>query len=92
MDIHEALEKAKSIEHQLFIKYSLVKYPTEDEVLSWSILTQNYINEGLNKDDAGRKAANETFDVDLRIRRKSQADTIEALLEKVKKKVDNENE
>lgn len=92
MDIYEALEKAKSIEHQLFIKYSLVKHPTESEVFSWSILAEQYISEGLNKDDAGRKAANETFEVDLRICRKSQADTIEALLEKVKKKVDSENE
>ncbi|MCG9559868.1 hypothetical protein [Vibrio kanaloae] len=92
MNIQDIMKQASSVEHQLFIKYSLVKHPSKEEITSWLERTEYYLKQGLSKDEAGRKAASEAFEVDLNIIRKSQADTIEALLEKAKKKVDDDNE
>ncbi|EMK3321293.1 hypothetical protein V8049_004258 [Vibrio vulnificus] len=88
MNIKELLEQANSLEHQLFIKYSLVKHPTELEIINWFELTNQYVSDGAEPDQAAKKAALKCFDVDPHIIRKSQTDTIEALLLLAKKKVE----
>ena len=88
MNIKELLEQANSLEHQLFIKYSLVKHPTESEIIDWFELTNQYVSDGAEPDQAAKKAALKCFDVDPQMIKKSQTDTIEALLLLAKKKVE----
>lgn len=92
MDIHELIKQANRIETQLFIKYRLVKHPTNDQVIAWYQATTAYIDNGFNIEEAAQKAANDIFEIDARIVRKSQTDTIEALLALAKKRVVEEND
>ncbi|PSV97856.1 hypothetical protein [Photobacterium iliopiscarium] len=91
MDINKIIEHAQSLEHQLYIKYKLVEQPNKEDIVKWYRLTNLYIAKGLPPEDASRKAAWETFEIDINILRKSQTDTIEALLLKAQKSVE-ENE
>lgn len=70
----------------LRIKYKLSQVPTETEALRWATLTEQYVNEGMDVDEAGRRAADELFEVVPNLVLKAEADTIEALLEQAKKK------
>lgn len=89
MEIRDLLEQEISLEHQLYIKYSLVKHPTESEIVKWLYLTNQYISDGIDPDKAAREAALDCFEVDPHIIRKSQTDTIEALLLLAKKKIED---
>ncbi|HHQ4622620.1 hypothetical protein [Aeromonas veronii] len=91
MDINELMKQARSLEHQLFIKYRLDEHPTKDEISKWYGKTNDYIVSGLDIENAGKLAALDCFKVNESIVRKSQVDTIEALLAMVKKMVDEDD-
>lgn len=91
MDIHEVIKICSTLEHKIFIKYSLVEMPNQMEVNNWLNLTEKYINESMSEAEAGQLAADESFVIDKTILRRSQADTIEALLEMARKKVKEES-
>ncbi|HFG2162366.1 MULTISPECIES: hypothetical protein [Vibrio] len=88
MNIDDLLEKVKSLEHRLFIKYSLVQHPTEAQIAKWYELTNQFISDGVEPEQAAKKAAFDSFEVDPSMIRKTQADTIEALLLMARKKVE----
>lgn len=91
MDINELMKQARSLEHQLFIKYRLDVHPTKDEIRKWYCKTNDYIVSGLDIENAGKLAALDCFKVNENIVRKSQVDTIEALLAMARKKVDEDD-
>ncbi|HIF9082532.1 TPA: hypothetical protein ACX6NP_003444 [Photobacterium damselae] len=91
MDINKILEQSMSLEHQIFIKYGLVSHPTEEDIAKWYYRTQANIADGMDPEQASRKAAFDVYDIDPRILRKSQADTIEALLLRAKQLVERES-
>lgn len=91
MDINELMKQARSLEHQLFIKYRLDVHPTEDEIRKWHCKTNDYVLSGLDVENAGKLAALDCFKVNENIVRKSQVDTIEALLAMARKKVDEDD-
>ncbi|HHQ4580169.1 TPA: hypothetical protein ACSP17_002394 [Aeromonas hydrophila] len=85
------MKQARSLEHQLFIKYRLEVHPAKDEITKWHDKTNDYIVAGLDMENAGKRAALDCFKVNENIVRKSQTDTIEALLAMVKKMVDEDD-
>ena len=91
MHINELINQASSLEHQLFIKYRLEIHPTKDEIYNWYCKTNSYIESGLDMENAARRAALDCFRVNHNIVRKSQVDTIEALLAMARKKVDEDD-
>lgn len=67
----------------LKIKYGLGHDPSPERVSEWARLTRQYINRGMSGEAAGRAAAKDLFrDFDTRLY-KSEADTIEMLLQQV---------
>ncbi|WP_213865652.1 hypothetical protein, partial [Vibrio crassostreae] len=90
VNIQELIDRANNLEHQLYIKYSLVTHPQVSDIQNWVKRTEAYMSDGDSLEAASCKAALEAFEVDPRIIRKSQTDTIEALLAMAKAKVDEE--
>lgn len=69
---------------RLRIKYKLRTAPSDAEAAEWAALAQQYIDRGGDPEDAGRRAADELFEIVPDLMLKSQADTIEALLDRAK--------
>ncbi|MFD1787581.1 hypothetical protein ACFSC3_08355 [Sphingomonas floccifaciens] len=70
----------------LRIKYRLRQVPTEEEAHRWAALADSYAREGLDPEEAGRRAADELFEIVPNLVLKAEADTIEALLAQARKK------
>lgn len=70
----------------LRIKYKLSEIPTDEQAFAWAALVEKYERQGLDAEEAGYKAADTLFEIDPNLILKSEADTIEALLEQAKKK------
>lgn len=91
MNINELINQSRTLEHQLFIKYRLEVHPTKDEIQDWYCKTNSYIKSGLDMENAARRAALNCFRVNPSIVRKSQVDTIEALLAMARKRADEDD-
>ncbi len=70
----------------LRIKYKLRQVPIEEEAHRWAALADRYAREGLEPEEAGRRAADELFEIVPNLVLKAEADTIEALLAQARKK------
>lgn len=70
----------------LRIKYKLRTAPNDVEADAWAAAAERYIAQGIEPEEAGRRAADELFEIVPNLMLKSQADTIEALLERAKRK------
>jgi hypothetical protein len=70
----------------LRIKYKLRQVPTKEEAHRWAALADSYAREGLDPEEAGRRAADELFEIVPNLVLKAEADTIEALLAQARKK------
>jgi len=68
------------------IKYGLPREPSDHQVTFWRVRYLGYKVQGLAPEEAGHKAASETFDGYGTVKYASQADTIEALLDDIGKK------
>lgn len=71
---------------RLLIKYKLRTAPSEAAAAEWAASAQRYIDRGVEPEEAGRRAADELFEIVPDLMLKSQADTIEALLDRAKAK------
>jgi len=71
-------------------KYKTTQRPTKQQILHFKMLVNQYIREGDNAEKAGQKAARKSFQIDETILRKSQGDTIEALLHLIESESRNE--
>lgn len=76
----------RDIGASLRIKYKLRDIPTEEESARWAALTEQFRKEGDSLEAAGRRAADDLFEIVPNLILKAEADTIEALLEQAKKK------
>jgi hypothetical protein len=70
----------------LRIKYKLEEVPTEAQASEWVAIVERLIREGMDPEEAGRRAADQLFVIVPNLILKAEADTIEALLEQAKKK------
>lgn len=70
----------------LRIKYKLRDVPSEEQAAGWAELTEQLVREGVDPDEAGQRAADQLFNTVPNLVLKAEADTIEALLEKAKRK------
>ena len=52
---------SQNVAHRLMIKYGLPGHPTETEISTWRIRTNQLIALGTAKESAGRAAAKEIF-------------------------------
>ncbi len=76
-----------NLSSRLMIKFGLPPgHPTNEEVIRWLEKVMFYINNGFQVEEAGHKAAQETFYGYRTYRYSSQADSIETLLMEAKKK------
>lgn len=66
--------------HRLRIKYGLTEYPSDEEITRWLATTRDYIQNGMDAETAGRRAALDSFGELDAIILLSEADTIQALL------------
>lgn len=71
---------------KLRIKYKLRSPPSDVEALRWAILVEELVGQGEIPEVAGAKAAEQLFEVVDGLVLKSEADTLEALLEQAKRK------
>ena len=78
--------KYQEAAHKLLIKYGLERDPSDFEVTIWSLRVTIRKLKGSDADTAGREAAIETFKDFGTIKYASQADTIESLLEEIRRK------
>lgn len=78
--------KYKEAAHKLLIKYGLENEPSDLAVTLWSVRVTIRTRRGEDADTAGRAAAIETFKDFGTIKYASQADTIESLLEEIRRK------
>ena len=76
----------KNLADSLRVKYGLRDNPTDSQINKWTEVTQKYINQGYSSEEAGRKAASETFYDFGKYIYKGEADTIYTLLQEAKKK------
>ena len=65
---------------RLALKYKTISTPNTAQILHFKMLTNQYRREGHSLEQAGQKAAEKAFRIDEQIIRKSQGDTLEALL------------
>ncbi len=70
----------------LRIKYKLKEVPTEAQGAEWADLVERLVRDGVDAEEAGRRAADQLFEVVPNLILKAEADTIEALLEEARKK------
>lgn len=74
------------IGRQLKIKYGLGADPSALNQARWADLVQQLINQGIQREEAGKRAARQLFpDFQTRVYA-GEADTLEALLEAAKRK------
>lgn len=71
---------------KLRIKYKLRIAPSDDEAAEWAFLVEHLRQQGLDDEEAGRRAASMLFEIVDNLVLKAEADTIESLLEQAKKK------
>ena len=71
---------------RLRIKYKLRTVPTEEEARAWAALVEHYRGEGVEAEEAGRKAAGLLFEIVDNLVLKAEADTIESLLDQARRK------
>lgn len=76
----------RDIEVSLRIKYKLPQVPDELEAARWTDRTEELIRQGIHPEEAGSQAASEIFPGCGTYLLKAEADTIEALLERARKK------
>lgn len=77
---------AEGFGHELRIKYGLMADPCDAAIAAWAARVQELETEGIDAEQAGRRAALEMFGELDRIAYFSQADTIEALLARARAK------
>jgi hypothetical protein len=70
----------------LRIKYKLREVPTREQAAEWAALVEGFLREGVEPEKAGRRAADQLFEIVPNLVLKAEADTIEALLDQAKKK------
>ncbi|WP_321403753.1 hypothetical protein [Maridesulfovibrio sp.] len=73
----------QNINHSLMIKYGLANTPNDFEVERWHELVIKFINEGLSAEEAGGRAAQQTFTSFNSSVYESASDTIAVLLSKL---------
>lgn len=71
---------------QLRIKYKLRTVPSDEDAARWAALVETLIADGEDPEVAGARAADQLFEVVDGLVLKAEADTLEALLEKAKRK------
>lgn len=74
------------ITHALMIKYGLRPAPTQAEAERWAREVEGLKKQGVPADEAGKRAAKAIFPSYETMKYASHADTIEALLAKVRDK------
>ena len=70
----------------LRIKYRTETVPTDQQVERWASRARELIRDGVPAEEAGALAANEILDVNPNLILKAEADTIEALLERIRER------
>ena len=76
----------QNIELKLRIKYGLPAEPTSDQIRHWANEVDQLVAIGIDLEAAGKKAAEQVFPGAGTYVLKSEADTVEALLNEAKKK------
>lgn len=62
------------------ILYGLMDPPSDDQIVKWTEITKEYIDAGVDADEAGRRAAAQVFGRLYAVALFSEADTIDTLL------------
>lgn len=75
-----------NINTDLRIKYGLINDPSDLDVTRWHMQYLRFRVEGLEPEHAGHRAAKEVFPDYGRMKYASNADTIESLLEEIKRR------
>lgn len=75
-----------NIAHRLRIKFELRSVPQENQIREWVQITESLIRQGHSLEDAGHRAARQTFADCGTMFFKSEADTIATLLAAAKQR------